>query len=83
MQDGISSYEAALRVEPGSKDLWLNLGMACKELCIVDRAEEVGEGLADGRVAVGRGRRAEEVRGWPAGRLSGGPAGRPARAARQ
>jgi hypothetical protein len=44
LQDGIASYERALQLEPGNKDLWLNLGMACKELCIVGRAEEVRGG---------------------------------------
>ncbi|KAI3429879.1 hypothetical protein D9Q98_010190 [Chlorella vulgaris] len=40
LQDGILSYEAALALEPESKDFWLNLGMATKEICMVERAEE-------------------------------------------
>ena len=40
-QEGIATYEAALKLDATSKDLWLNLGMACKELCWVERAEQV------------------------------------------
>ncbi|EFN60188.1 hypothetical protein CHLNCDRAFT_133703 [Chlorella variabilis] len=39
-QEGIATYEAALKLDATSKDLWLNLGMACKELCWVERAEQ-------------------------------------------
>ncbi len=41
MQEGIATYEAALKLAPNSKDVWLNLGMACKEICWVERAEQV------------------------------------------
>lgn len=41
LQEGIASYEAALQLAPQAKDLWLNLGMALKEICWVDRAREV------------------------------------------
>lgn len=40
LQEGIATYEAALKLDATSKDLWLNLGMACKELCWVERAEQ-------------------------------------------
>ncbi|KAI7837042.1 hypothetical protein COHA_009119 [Chlorella ohadii] len=39
-QEGIATYERALQQQPDSKDLWLNLGMALKELCAVERARE-------------------------------------------
>lgn len=40
-QEGIATYEAAIQLDPDNKDLWLNLGMACKEGCWVERAEQV------------------------------------------
>ena len=40
-QEGIESYSAALQCDPGSKDLWLNLGMALKEQSVVERASKV------------------------------------------
>ncbi|KAL4437434.1 hypothetical protein ABPG75_004573 [Micractinium tetrahymenae] len=40
LQEGIATYEKALQLEPARKDLWLSLGMALKELCWVERAEE-------------------------------------------
>lgn len=44
LQDGIATYQRALQQQPDSKDLWLNLGMAQKELCAVDRAREARAG---------------------------------------
>jgi hypothetical protein len=41
LQEGIATYEAALKLAPNSRDVWLNLGMACKEICWVERAEQV------------------------------------------
>ncbi|PSC68513.1 suppressor of RPS4-RLD 1-like isoform X1 [Micractinium conductrix] len=40
LQDGIATYERALALQPSSKELWLHMGMALKELSSVQRAEE-------------------------------------------
>lgn len=42
LEEGIASYDAALAKDPDNKDLVLNLGMALKEMSVVERAEKVG-----------------------------------------
>lgn len=37
---GIATYDKALGLDPDNKDLVLNLGMALKEMCVVERAEK-------------------------------------------